>query len=257
MSVRWCKMVNNLSAVDQAASDGFDSVQLTVGLLVDLSETQFIRQKDHFVKSGLAFEVCAAPLPVDVRVTQKGFNLYIWTEYLKKAVQRLAELGCRKLAWSDGRARVLPWEGEVMSLKEQLLQFLFMFCEVAGHYDITVLVEPLGPRRTNFLNTMEEIDDFIPLVGKKNLSSMISLRELTEIGLATADFTHYKHLISHVQMENPLSAVGVRLCPRQGDGYEYRPFLRALHDMDYNGVITLPDDTDNAGLTYCRTLWNE
>jgi len=132
-----------------------------------------------------------------------------------------------------------------------------MLCDVAGHYDITVLVELLGPRRTNFLNTMEEIDNFIPLVGKKNLSSMISLRELTEIGLATDDFTRYTHIISHAQMENPLSAAGVRLCPRQGDGYEYHTFLRALRDMDYNGVITLPDDADNAGLTYCRTLWNK
>ncbi len=257
MSVRWCKTVNNLAAVDQAAADGFECVQLTVGLLMDLSEQQFVRQKDQLLKSGLEFKVCAAPLPADVRVTQKGFNLYIWTEYLKKAVQRLAELGCLKLAWSDGRARVLPWEGDVMSFKEQLLQFLFMLCEVAGHHDITVLLEPLGPRRTNFLNSMEEIDGFIPLVGKKNLSSMISLRELAEIGLATVDFSRYKHLISHVQMENPLSAAGVRLCPRQVDGYEYRPFLRALSDMDYNGFITLPDDADNAGLTYCRTLWNE
>jgi hypothetical protein len=47
-------MVNNLSAVDQAASDGFDSVQLTVGLLMNLSERQFGRQKNHLVsRTGL------------------------------------------------------------------------------------------------------------------------------------------------------------------------------------------------------------
>lgn len=89
------------------------------------------------------------PLPADVRVTQKGFNIYVWMEHLKAAVHRMAELGCRKLVWSDGRARVLPVEGATAGFKEQVLQFLYMLCGVAANFDMTVLIEPLGPRRTN------------------------------------------------------------------------------------------------------------
>jgi hypothetical protein len=90
------------------------------------------------------------PLPAEVRVTQRGFNLYVWMEHMKKALQRLAGLGCRQLVWSNGRARILPDEGELPILKEQALQFLFLLCELAGNFDMTVLVEPLRPRRTNF-----------------------------------------------------------------------------------------------------------
>ncbi len=59
-----------------------------------------------------------------------------------------------------------------------------MLCEAAGPLGITVLVEPLGPRRTNFLNSMKDIAEFLPRVGKDNLSSMVSLRELEAIGLS-------------------------------------------------------------------------
>ena len=139
----------------------------------------------------------------------------------------MADLGCRKLAWSDGRARVLPVEGEVAGLKEQALQFLFMLCEAAEAFGITVLVEPLGPRRTNFLNSMKEIGEFLPRVGKDNLSSMVSLRELEAIGLAPRDLAEHRGLIGHVQCSRTRGPpTGTRRCPRPDDGADYRPFLR-------------------------------
>ena len=246
MALSWGKSATDLSQVDQAVADGFDFVQPTGDFAGSLTEQ---------VAAGLPFQVCALPLPSDVRVTQRGFNLYVWTEHLNKALRRLARLGCRKLAWSDGRARVLPVEGERAGLKEQVLQFLFMLCEMAAGFDLTVLVEPLGPRRTNFLNSMEEVREFLPRVRKENLSSLISLRELAPLGLAPADLARYGALIDHVQLENPRQAYGARTCPRPNDGYDYGPFLRALKAMGYSGGICLPEDADAEGLAYCRGLW--
>ncbi len=255
--MRWGKMVADLSEVDRAASDGFDFVQPVKDLAAGLGDEQILRQKARTLDSGMAFEVCAVPLPADVRVTQKGFNLYVWLEYLKNALHPLAELGCRKLVWSDGRARVLPVEGEIVALKEQALQFLYMLCGVAEDFDLAVLVEPLGPRRTNFLNSMKEVGDFLPRVGKENLSSLISLRELEPIGLSLPDLATYRKLIDHVHMDNPLASGGARICPRPNDGYEYRPFVQALKEMGYSAHISLPEDADAGGLAYCRGLWNE
>jgi sugar phosphate isomerase/epimerase len=247
-------MLSDLAQLDQAAADGFDFAQPACDLVGSLSEEHFLRLKAVAAERGLPFQVCAVPLPEDVRVTQRGFNLYAWTEHLKSAVHRLAQLGCRKLAWSNGRARLLPVEGEQAILQEQSLQFLFMLCEVAAGVGLSVLVEPLGPRRTNFLNSLKEVADFLPRVGKENLLSMISLRELAPIGLAPADLARYKALIGHVQMENPQAAEGRRTCPRPDDGYDYGPFLQALKDMGYSGGICLPEDSDAGGLAYCQKL---
>jgi sugar phosphate isomerase/epimerase len=257
MGVQWGRMVTDLSQADRAAADGFDFVHAAPDLVSGLDDGEVLRQKERLRGGGLPFTVCDVPLPPDVRVTERGFNLYVWTEHAKRALHRMADLGCRKLAWSDGKARVLPIEGEVADLKEQALQFLFLLCEAAGSLGITVLVEPLGPRRTNFLNSMIEIGEFLPRVGKDNLSSMVSLRELDAIGLSPRQFGDHRQLISHVRLENPSPTGGGRRCPRPDDGYEYRPFLKALKAIGYAGAISLPGDADAAGLEYCRRLWKE
>jgi sugar phosphate isomerase/epimerase len=254
MTVSWGKRATDLSQARQAVREGFDFLQLA-GEPGSWSEEEFRRQEALLAGVGIPVAVCAVPLPVEVRVTQRGFNLYVWMEHLKKALQRLAGLGCRHLVWSNGRARVLPDEGELPILKEQALQFLFLLCELAGNFDMTVLVEPLGPRRTNFLNSLKEIREFLRRAGRENLRSALSLRELQPMGASPADLAGYRELIAHVQLENPGQASEARVCPRPNDGQDYRPFLRALKAMGYSGGICLPEDADAAGLAYCRGLW--
>jgi sugar phosphate isomerase/epimerase len=257
MDLQWGRMATDLSQADRAAADGFDFVQAAAALVPSLDDGEVARQKERLRGGGLPFTVCDVPLPADVRVTQLGFNQYVWTEHVRHALHRMADLGCTKVVWSDGKARVLPDEGEVAGLKEQALQFLFMLCEAAGTFGITVLIEPLGPRRTNFLNSMTELGEFLPRVGKDNLSGAVSLRELEPIGLSLQRLRDYRHLIGHVQMENPGSADGVRRCPRPDDGHDYRPFLQALKGIGYAGTVSLPGDADAAGLDFCRRLWKE
>jgi sugar phosphate isomerase/epimerase len=255
MSVQWGKLVNNQVDIIKAALDGFDCIEITIDYVMNNSDEQFILQKNLILQNNLIPKICSSVLPRNVLITEKGFNLYVWMEYLKKAIHRLSELGCQTLVWSDGRARVLPWEGDTSEKKEQVLQFLHMLCELSRNWGITVLIEPLSPRRTNYLNSMKEIDEFLPLVRKDNLYSMISLRELTEIDLPPESFLKYPHLIKHVHMENPLHMSGKRVAPRSGDEYDYSSFLSALQSINYDAVITLPEDADSESLQYCRKIW--
>jgi len=255
MAVTWGKMAADLSQAQRAAKEGFDFLQLAGDQAGTWSEAEFQKQEAALAGSGIRVAVSAVPLPAEVRVTQRGFNLYVWMGHLKKALQSLAALGCLKLVWSNGRARVLPEEGEQAILKEQALQFLFMLCEAAGNYGMQVLVEPLGPRRTNFLNSLKEVQDFLPRVGRQNLRSALSLRELEPMGVSLAELAGYPQLIAHVQLEDPRPASEARVCPRPNDGYDYRPFLEALKATGYSGGICLPGDADAAGLAYCRGMW--
>jgi len=255
MDVQWGRMATDLAQADLAAAEGFDFVQAAPDLVANLDDHEVARQRERLRSGGLPFTVCGVPLPAGVQVTQQGFNLYVWTEHVKRALHRMADLGCRKIAWSDGRARLVPVEGEVSGPKEQALQFLFVLCEAAGAHGIEVLVEPLGSRRTNFLNSMEEIGEFLPRVGKDNLSSMVSLREIDAIGLLPAKLGAFRHLVGHVVLENPGESGVHRAPPRPDDGADYLPFVGALKAIGYAGTISLPGDADAASLEYCRRLW--
>jgi len=254
MGILWGKQVSELSRAAEARAQGYDFVQAVGSLVADLTDQAFLSEKARAADAGIPLAAFTVPLPPEARVTERGFNLYAWTEHLKKAMPRMAELGCRKLLWSDGRARILPVEGNIAGLKEQVAQFLFLLCDLAASAGIAVLVEPLDPRRTNFLNSMKEVAEFLPRVGKENLSSMISLRELDPIGLQFSMLGEYRQLIRYVQMENPLVHEGARACPRRSDGFDYRPFLRALKDIGYGDEIGLPMDADAETLKYCRQL---
>jgi sugar phosphate isomerase/epimerase len=254
MSISWGKMVETMASLTSAA--GFSHVQLAGDAVINLSPENFTRLQEQLQQHQIIPTVCSLPLPADVQVTELGFNIYVWTEYLKKAIRRLSSLGCRKLLWNNGRARVLPWEGDIAGFKEQVLQFLFMLCDIADEHHMTILVEPLGPMRTNFLNTMGEVSDFLDRVGKENLSSALSFRELGEIGLKIDKLNNYAPLIDHVQLENPQMQVGKRVPPKPEDGVDYTIFLQKLHDLNYEGMICLPADADDSTLLYCRKLWD-
>jgi len=256
MVTGWGKIVTHPADVEDAARDEFDHVQLIIDNLMGLDEEQFSKLRKDLTQHNITIELCSSPLPPEVIVTEMGFNLYVWTEYIKKAARRLASIGCRKIGWNNGRSRVLPWEGDIAAVKEQVLQFLFMLCDVSQENGITVLIEPLSPLRTNFLNTMDEVEKFLPRVGKDNLSGMISLRDLADIKLPLEKIKTYSSLISYVHLENPLEAKGKRLPPRPEDGYDYRPFLRTLKQTNYSGAICLPEESDKTTLAFCRELWN-
>jgi hypothetical protein len=103
---------------------------------------------------------------------------------------------------------------------------------------------------------MEEIAAFLPRVGKDNLSSMVSLRELDAIGLPPAKLGAYRRLLGHAVLEHPGEPGGARAAPRAGDGVDYRPFVEALKSIGSTGTISLPGDAGTAALEYCRRLWS-
>lgn len=257
MSVRWIKTIDSFSGAPDAASQGFTGLQLPLGSVEALTPGDLKRQKRLLEDLGLAIEVFSAPLPQEVAVTQRGFNIYVWTEYAKRVLRTGAELGFRLLVWSDGRARVLPLEGDTSGAKQQVLEFLAMLCDLTAEYGITLAVEPLGPRRTNYLNRMQDIVELKQVVGRENLFAMISLRELTEIGLGDLELGAHAQLIRHVHLENPLADPGTRQAPRPTDQYDYRSFLSALHAIGYDQAIALPGDADSETLRYCEGLWPE
>jgi len=254
MKVNWGKRITDLSDLSRISEEGFDYLQLSDTLSAEIEERAILQQRRELAEGELPFLCCELPLPREVQITQKGFNLYVWTEHLKRRIELLTDYGCRYLIQNNGKARLLPLEGASQEQKEQMLQFLFILCEMAEPYGITILLEPLNQRRTNFLNTLSEVAEFALLLGKNNLSASVSLREFGEGEFTWEMWKEHFSLIKHVQLENPLFIESPRRTPRPGDGYDYRILLKVLEEIDYNGSIALPEEGDKDSLVYCKSL---
>jgi len=55
MAVRWGMMVQSLSRIEKAAGAGFDCVQPTAGLILNLPDEEVNRQKRRIRDQGMAF----------------------------------------------------------------------------------------------------------------------------------------------------------------------------------------------------------
>ena len=254
MNVRWAKRLRETVEVRQEDLEGFECIQLPVDAVMEREESAFLREKETLLSQGVSFEVFESPLPRGVQVTERGFNMYSWTEYLHTAIRRIAALGCKVLVWGDGRSRILPIEGEVSTLKEQFYQLVFLLCKISERYNITICLEPLSDRRTNFLNSLQETVDCFSLIGSPNLSLAIGLRSLVELSVNFTDLLIYKDSIAHIHVENPTQAHEMT-SPRLTDGYDYSPFFNAVREIQYSGVLSLPSDADETALLYCKKLW--
>ena len=246
MDIRWAKRIGSASEIAVAKAQGFDAVEPSLSALMELDEAGFAAFGESVDASNLTCEVFASILPADVRVTERGFNIYSWAEYLRLALARASKLGCKTLLWDDGAARILPDEGETSILKEHFNQFLFMLCDIGEQYGIRLCLEPLGPRRTNFLNSLPELLEAMDSVGKPNLAIGLSSTAVAEIGIPDEELLLFAKQIVHARIDKPRGLAG---------DSDYRPFFDSLGKIAYRGVIALPIGSNGDTLIACKGLW--
>ncbi len=106
--------------------------------------------------------------------------------------------------------------------------------EAAG---VTYCVEPLAPRETNFVNTLEEAAALVRAVGSPALRTMIDTSAAAQSEREPIDALIARWmptgLLGHVQL-NDVNGRG----PGQGDG-RFGPVLAALHRTGYTGVVSV------------------
>lgn len=256
MSIRWAKRILAADAAELAKEQGFSLVQMPLYQLADMSNDQFADLRNTVCALGLSCESFESPLPPGMKVTERGFNIYSWIEFMKKALDRASDMGCRTLVWGDAKARILPIEGETSILKEHFNQFLFMLCDIAGQHGITVCLEPFGPRRTNFLNSLKEVSETIDSIGRSNLAIAVSLTDILETGASLDELKSFQERIAHIHLENP-EGQKVLLPPTPSDSYDYSVFFAALKDIGYRNIIALPPASDEHTLSFCRRWWEK
>lgn len=233
---------------DKIREAGFDYAELDMPEIMALDREQFASFKSHVEEAGF-------PVPVGTRVLPAteplffvpGYHEISLRPYLEFSCRRAGEIGIETILLGNGKARWLVDEG---SLKKEhvFIGFLRMLCEIAGEQGQKVLIEPLGPKYSNYINTLPEADRVIRKAAMPNLFAMVDLRHFVWAKEPLEDIVRYREIVQHVHVDYPLS-YPERKWPDVKDDYDYMPFFEQL--KWYDGRLTveadIPTDWDSAG----------
>jgi len=236
-----------VNQIGQIAAAGYDCAELHIKEIMEFDDADFQKAKKTLFDSGIPCDVFDNPLPLDVVVAGPDFDFRYYTEYLKKAVDRTAQMGARYFVYGNGKTRSLPEEGDIAEAMEKNDHLIRVLCELAAKANITVLIEPLAPAICNrFLGIPENVE-YAGKTGIPNLKTFLDYRWFLAGGHDLAVIEQYAGDIHHVHIDNPEYAFPKRLVPMQRDGHDYTPLFNILKKICYKGIISYEANTFENG----------
>ncbi len=223
--------------IDLIKAAGFDSVELDFCEITDMEEDAFQSFSEKAKASGLGFEVFSGLVSLKERFHTPGFNLDYWLERTRKGARRAKELGCYMIPFGAGKCRSIPEGADPIAARRRVAEIVRAFSEVLAQEGILLVIEPLGPANSNFLNTLPEVDEFLKEVDHPNCSSMCDLRHMHKTGEPLFNLSDYHAIVKHAHIDYPRGFD--RYFPAPSDDYDYLPYFRALREANYQGLLTV------------------
>lgn len=231
-----------LNQVEQIAAAGYDNAELHIWEIMSLDDATYKKEKQRLFDINLDYEVFDNPLPLDKVVADPSFDMPYYKEYLKKAIDRTAELGARFFVFGNGKTRTIPednWE-EGQKKNDEMMVFL---CEEAAKANITIMMEPLHASLSNVVLSVPQAYEYAQRLGCKNLKTLLDFRWFIAGGHSYDDIVQYADFIKHVHVDNPAYAFPERHVPMVGDGYDYTKLFDTLKEISYKGIISYEANT--------------
>ncbi|MDO4323107.1 MAG: sugar phosphate isomerase/epimerase family protein [Lachnospiraceae bacterium] len=228
---------------------GFDFAELDVPEIEALPEEEFQILCDKIRKTGFPVLTGARALPIaDPWFFTDRFSMDEYKNYLEHACRRANMIGMKCIIIGNGKARLLTDETSI-SKESRFIDFMRMFAEIAEKNHLEVILEPLGPKYSNYINTLPEAVRVIKEIGMPNVFAMADLRHMVWAKETLEDIVTYADYIHHIHVDYPLSWPE-RPFPDTEDDYDYTDFLNAVRKSGYQGTITveadIPEDWNEA-----------
>lgn len=231
-------LIEHYEAINAA---GYDYAELDMPEIEALSNEDFAQFKDKTVSVGLPILTGARILPI---VTPTffidGFKPAVLAPYLRRSCKRAAELGIKKVILGNGKARYLPTPDSIKN-ESAFIKLLCIMSKIAGDNGQEIILEPLGPKYSNYINTIEEAVNIIDKTNMSNLFVMADLRHMIWSKESLEDLSTYAKYIHHIHVDYPLS-FPERGYPCSADGYDYGKFVNELIKSGYNDTLTIEAD---------------
>ncbi len=224
--------------IETIARAGYDSAELDIMEIAGMSDADFAAFRKRALALGIGLDAFSGCMPLTERMHDPAFDRGHWMAHFRRAADRTALLGARLWPFGAGKCRSIPENcADVAGAKERVRTFVYDLCEILAPYGITLVVEPLGPANSNYLQHIDETVAFAKTVGLPNCRVMCDLRHIVKSGDRLEAIAEYRDWILHAHIDYPLG--DLRFFPKENDGFDYAPYIRALSAAHYNCLLTV------------------
>lgn len=220
---------------------GYNYAELDMPEIEELSETKFAEFVKEVEAKGFKVLTGARLFPIaEPTFFIDGFSPKELVPYLEKACKRTSALGIRKIILGNGKARSLQTPADLQ--KEPLfIELLRVIADIANTNGQELILEPLGPKYSNYINTIPEAVSILKKVDRPNAFTMADLRHMVGNKEPFSNVVEYVSYIHHVHIDYPIS-YPERGYPVPEDGYDYGAFWEVLKQSGYDDTVTIEAD---------------
>lgn len=210
---------------DTIMNAGYDYAEATVGLLMELEPAEL----DRLVSEGVVIEVANSFIPPSLPIVSTPVEKL--EVYVDEAMRRLVRLGGRLIIFGSGKARSLG--GDPKNIK-YLENFLALCSRLGEKHGVTVALEPLNARETDFMNYVSEGYELMKRLGLPNIALLADAFHMYCGNEPISNLSACTDAIVHVHVSEP-----DRTYPGASGGEYLRAFAAGLDEAGYAARVTV------------------
>jgi sugar phosphate isomerase/epimerase len=222
-------------AIPLAAKLGFDYIELPLAQVMELPPDAFRDLVGKIRSGGLPLEACNNFFPAGIRLTGEDANPAAALEYAGAAAERAAAMGAAIIVLGSSGAKNIPPGFPHDRAREQFKGLLVKLQALVEPLGITVTLEPLNTKESNFITTAAEA---LALVRELSLDHIKLLVDYYHLRMENEDPAVIREAGEDLRHIHIASREG-RLFPRPGDGENYALFFGLLKAAGYQGRVSV------------------
>ncbi len=227
----------SLSDLPDIAAAGFSSVELGIDEIDELSEEELEKLSEFLTAHQMDCKIFSRIMPLNLSILSEEFDQSYWLNRYAVLARKTARLGAEAWVFGCGKPRSLGKGPDREGRAAKIDEFISKTAEVLGREGLMLIIEPLGPAYSDYLQTIEEVQACVRRLSSGNLSAMCDLRHMAATGEPLSNISKFAGYIAHAHIDYPLGSK--RFFPKENDGFDYRPYLQALRDIGYRGLLTV------------------
>lgn len=215
---------------------GYTYIEESVGgfLLPEGGEQQFVQNLSQLHSLQFPIWSYVILLPGELKTVGPNANHEGILARTELALKRAKACGSDYIVFGSGGARNIPDGFDRDKAWEQHIEVTRKMAPLAEKYGITIAIEPLNRTETNFINNLAEGVRVVEAVNSPKVKLLCDIYHMLKEDESPNEIIKYGKYIVHCHIAEKESRT-----PPGVKGDNFRPYLKALKSIGYNGGLSI------------------